>query len=219
MLKENTSSRLKAIMKERNLRQVDILEKAAPLCKKHGVKLNKSDLSQYVSGTVEPGQDKLTILAKVLDVNEAWLMGYNVPMDKNYKPVKKININFNEDKIIEAIKTSMKYVNNESGSHDFNKIIFGISDKISTIIKDAISKDMKNIEESDVEVTDNKAEMSLLNNFRKLNDIGQHEASKRVEELTYIDKYKKEIPDYLQPVAAHLDGELTDEVKDFIDKF
>lgn len=33
-------------------------------------------------------------------------------------------------------------------------------------------------------------ETALLSNFNKLNDIGQHEASKRVEELSYIDKYK-----------------------------
>ena len=31
---------------------------------------------------MEPSQDKLFILGQVLDVNEAWLMGYDVPMDK-----------------------------------------------------------------------------------------------------------------------------------------
>lgn len=82
MKKENTSLRLKSIMSERDLRQVDILELAKPFCKKYDVKMNKSDLSQYVSGKVEPSQDKLVILGMALNVNEAWLMGFDVPMER-----------------------------------------------------------------------------------------------------------------------------------------
>ena len=76
---ETTSTRLKRIMSVRNLRQVDILKMAEPFCRKHNIKLEKNDLSQYVSGKVEPKQDKLTVLGLALDVSEAWLMGYNVP--------------------------------------------------------------------------------------------------------------------------------------------
>lgn len=75
----NTSDRLKQIMKNHGLRQVDILEAAKPFCEKHKVKLGKNDLSQYVSGKVEPGQDKLLILSLALGVSETWLMGYDVP--------------------------------------------------------------------------------------------------------------------------------------------
>lgn len=82
-MKETTSVRLKRLLSERNLRQVDILEKAAPYCKKYGVKLTKSDLSQYVSGKFAPGQDKLSILGLALNVSEAWLMGYDVPMERS----------------------------------------------------------------------------------------------------------------------------------------
>jgi len=77
--KFTTSQRLKQLMNERNIKQVDILIKAEPFCKKYGVKLNKNDLSQYVNGKVEPGQQKLSILGLALNVNEAWLMGYDVP--------------------------------------------------------------------------------------------------------------------------------------------
>ena len=79
MKKFTTSQRLKQLMNERNIKQVDILIKAEPFCKKYGVKLNKNDLSQYVNGKVEPGQQKLSILGLALNVNEAWLMGYEVP--------------------------------------------------------------------------------------------------------------------------------------------
>lgn len=50
MNKETTSVRLRKIMEERNLRQVDILNLTKPYCNEYGVKMNKSDLSQYCSG-------------------------------------------------------------------------------------------------------------------------------------------------------------------------
>lgn len=76
-----TAQRLQQIMAERNLRQADILMQAKPYCERFGVKLNKSDLSQFVSGKVAPGQWKLTILALTLKVSEAWLMGLDVPQE------------------------------------------------------------------------------------------------------------------------------------------
>lgn len=77
-MKTTTSSRLKEIMSERNLRQVDILEMVAPYSKKMDIRLAKNDLSQYVSGKVEPSQEKLTLLSLALNVSEPWLMGYDV---------------------------------------------------------------------------------------------------------------------------------------------
>lgn len=74
----NTSERLKEIIKDRGLKQVEIIEKSKPYTEKYGVKLGKNDLSQYISGKVEPGQDKLTLLSMVLGVSEPWLMGYDV---------------------------------------------------------------------------------------------------------------------------------------------
>lgn len=79
MKKFTTADRLKQIMEERELKQVDILEACKPYCEKYRVQLKKNDLSQYVSGKVKPKQDKLSILGLALNVNEVWLMGYNVP--------------------------------------------------------------------------------------------------------------------------------------------
>lgn len=79
---ENTAIRLKQLMKERKLRQVDLLEMVKPFCEKYNVKMNKSDISQYLSGTVKPGQEKLAMLGMALNINEAWLMGLDVPMEK-----------------------------------------------------------------------------------------------------------------------------------------
>ena len=78
----NTSKRLKQLMEGMHLKQVDILNMARPICIEYGIKLSKTDLSQYVSGKVEPGAEKLTVLAKALGVQETWLMGYDVDMKK-----------------------------------------------------------------------------------------------------------------------------------------
>lgn len=79
---ENTSKRLHKLMDMRHLRQIDILNLTKPYCEAYEVKMNKSDLSQYVSGKVEPNQHKLAVLSMALNVNEAWLMGYDVPMER-----------------------------------------------------------------------------------------------------------------------------------------
>lgn len=83
----STAKRLKQIMKERNLRQVDILNLVLPICAKYDVKMNKSDISQYVSGKVEPSQEKLVVLGMALDVTESWLMGFNVSPERKDTPI------------------------------------------------------------------------------------------------------------------------------------
>lgn len=82
MCKETTAIRLKKIMDERNLRQADVLELTKPYCEKYHVKMNRSDLSQYCTGKVEPHQEKLFVLGSALDVSEAWLMGFDVPKER-----------------------------------------------------------------------------------------------------------------------------------------
>lgn len=78
----STADRLKQIMEERNLRQVDILNLSLPICAKYDVKMNKSDISQYVSGKVEPSQEKLVVLGMALNVTESWLMGFDVSSER-----------------------------------------------------------------------------------------------------------------------------------------
>lgn len=86
MKPSNTKERLKYLMATRNLKQVDILKLAKPYSEKYGVKFNKSDISQYVTGRAEPNQDKLFVLGQALGVSEAWLMGFDVPMDRTPIP-------------------------------------------------------------------------------------------------------------------------------------
>lgn len=74
---QTTGKRLKQLMKEQDLRQVDILKKTEPYQKKYEIPIGKSDLSQYVNDKVQPRKDKLFILSLALNVSEAWLLGYD----------------------------------------------------------------------------------------------------------------------------------------------
>ena len=76
MYKERVAScgqRIAEALKIRTMRQ-------AELCKL--AKVPKSSLSLYLSGAYEPKQDRIFDMARVLGVDEAWLMGYDVPMEK-----------------------------------------------------------------------------------------------------------------------------------------
>ena len=55
--------------------------KASALSEKTGI--SKSSLSEYLSGKYEAKQNGIYLLAKALNVSEAWLMGLDVPMTRN----------------------------------------------------------------------------------------------------------------------------------------
>lgn len=87
MKESNTKDRLIYYMNCNNLRQIDIVNLCKPIAEKYNVKFNKSDISQYVTGRAEPNQDKLYVLSKALNVDIAWLMGYDVPMDNKVSDI------------------------------------------------------------------------------------------------------------------------------------
>lgn len=84
-----TAERLRSLMTSRGLKQVDIVNLCKPYCAQYGVKMNKSDISQYLSGKAEPSQDKLVVLGMALQVQESWLMGFDVPADRFPAGIKK----------------------------------------------------------------------------------------------------------------------------------
>ena len=53
---------------------------AEPVCKAHGEKLSTSKFNQYVTGKSIPDQGMIALLAEALDVNPAWLAGWDAPM-------------------------------------------------------------------------------------------------------------------------------------------
>ena len=70
--------------------------------------INKSTISQYLSKEYEPKRDRLELFAKTLNVNEAWLIGYDVPMEisssSNDSLIEEYELNPEELKEYENIK-------------------------------------------------------------------------------------------------------------------
>lgn len=71
--KAEFKDRLKTIMDMKGLRSVDIVE---------NTDIPKGAISYYISGKSKPKADRLYILAKYFGVSEAWLLGYDVPMER-----------------------------------------------------------------------------------------------------------------------------------------
>ena len=76
MTKESCATRLQRALILRNMKQADLSQRT---------NIPKSAISQYLSGKFEPKQDRLEILAKALNVSEAWLMGYDVAIDRDFQ--------------------------------------------------------------------------------------------------------------------------------------
>lgn len=112
-----TSDRIKEGMRIRDLKQSDLVERTG---------ISKGAISSYISGKYIPKQNNIYLIAKALDVNEAWLMGSDVPMERK----------------------------------------------------------------SPVTTLEN---LKILDFYDQLNELGKQEATKRVEELTYLPQYTMHI--------------------------
>lgn len=71
--KEACYKRIRQAMELRGIKAVDLVQATG---------LGKSAISQYISGKYEPKQVAIHKIAKALNVSEAWLMGYDVPIQR-----------------------------------------------------------------------------------------------------------------------------------------
>ena len=108
-----TSKRIQEGMELRGFKQADLVEKTG---------ISKGALSSYISGRYIPRQNNTFLIAKALNVSEAWLMGADVPIDR--------------------IDTSSG--NQSSGQKELNKIYDQLSshnqDKVLTYSKSLLTK-------------------------------------------------------------------------------
>nr|DAR72310.1 MAG TPA: bifunctional HTH-domain containing protein/aminotransferase [Caudoviricetes sp.] len=138
VIKITTADRLNQLLLERNLKQVDILELCKPYCKKYNVKLNKNDLSQYISNKYSPSQEKLTILSMALKVNEVWLMGYDVP--SGIDALKNLEQNLSKEAELQNSieqtygKATLELINDFQKLDEVDKI--KITERIATLLED-----------------------------------------------------------------------------------
>lgn len=72
-------NRIREALRIRNMKQVELCEKA---------KIKKSSLNNWLRQRWQPKQEPLMKMAKVLDVSEMWLAGYDVPMERPVAQIK-----------------------------------------------------------------------------------------------------------------------------------
>lgn len=72
--KDSFKDRLNRAIQIRNIKPVELVEKT---------KISKANISCYMSGKYEAKADGVKLLADALNVDPVWLMGYDVPMERN----------------------------------------------------------------------------------------------------------------------------------------
>ncbi len=70
---DELKNRLNRAMRIKNMKPLELSQKT---------NIPKSSISQYMSGYAKPKQDRIFAISEALGISEAWLMGFDVPMDK-----------------------------------------------------------------------------------------------------------------------------------------
>ena len=76
---DTIANRIRTALEARGMKQADLVEKT---------KIGKSSISTYLSGAYEPKQKNIYRIASALNVDEAWLMGFDVQMDRKNISIK-----------------------------------------------------------------------------------------------------------------------------------
>ena len=120
--------RLRKALQIRDMKPIELSEKT---------KIPKSAISQYMSGYTKPKQDRIHLICKALNINEAWLLGYDTPFERTSSEpeltaeekiianLKKFNLS-EEKEIIENIQIKLVMLNKDG----LNKTDDYISDLI-----------------------------------------------------------------------------------------
>lgn len=90
---ESCGRRIEKALSIRNMKQSQLSKLA---------KVPKSSLSLYIKGAYEPKQDKIYAMAEVLKVSDAWLMGYDVPIERY--SVSTTNLDDNEKEMLDLFR-------------------------------------------------------------------------------------------------------------------
>lgn len=83
-LKKVSSQRIKQLLEDRCIKQVELVEMCKPFFWKTEdgelIDVNKYDISQYIAGRYGPDTFKAAIIGQALGVNPLWVMGLPVDM-------------------------------------------------------------------------------------------------------------------------------------------
>ncbi len=137
------ANRLKTAMKNKNLKQVDLIN----IANEKKIKLGKSHISQYVSGKTVPRAEMLKFLAETLDVSFEWLSGEEKVFEKNNDIViknkeenKKVQFGVSENNKKESLNVIEQDFNNDK-MNKVNVNKSNIGDKIMREFKKSTKLD------------------------------------------------------------------------------
>lgn len=117
------ANRIKEGLVIREMKQSDLVECTG---------IGKSSISTYISGQYEPKQRNIYKIAKALNVNEAWLMGYDVPMERTTEQLGK--------------DLDMEYINSLN-ELCYSKELVTINEYFSILNEEGRKESIKRIEE------------------------------------------------------------------------
>lgn len=105
MKKDTFANRLQRAINLNNIKPIELSASTG---------IDKSLISSYLSGRYKPGDDNLSILANKLGVSEAWLDGYDVPVNEanNITDFDELDILYNKykDILTDDDKETMKFI-------------------------------------------------------------------------------------------------------------
>ena len=102
------ANRLTLAIAIRNIKPVELSEKTG---------IDKSKISSYMSGRYKAKQDGVFLLSQALNVDPAWLMGYDVPMEREdfrYASHDGIDIEGLSEEDIKEINGFVDYIRNRN---------------------------------------------------------------------------------------------------------
>lgn len=191
----------------RDMKQAELVEKTG---------IGKSSISTYLSGLYEPKQKNIYKIAKALDVNESWLMGYDVPMERK-QTIQNISPEFLENEkeldniLLSAVKellspyaedknnntqSVVEMLDQNSNDYKFKSEIYNALFKQLIYNKDDSKLDLFPYIYSKCTYT--TKEISLIEKYNLIDDKGKHTVD-TVLEMEYM---RCNNP-HLLPNAAH----------------
>ena len=93
---DTCGNRISKALSLRNMKQSELCTLA---------KIPKGSLSLYLSGAYSPKQDRIYKMAEILDVDPVWLMGYDVPMQREKKTPDTIKLTEGEEMLLDLFRS------------------------------------------------------------------------------------------------------------------
>lgn len=166
------SKRIKEGLQLRDMKQTDLVNLTG---------ITKGALSSYISGAYEPKQRNIYKIAKALNVNEAWLMGYDVPMARENSDTTNLNdkatilLNsfnkLNEDGKDEAIKRVQELTELSKYKKEKDNTVIKLPKKEKQIWEEEGKEHLMPIACHDDNLTDEEKDRmnDIINNYIKNN--------------------------------------------------